>query len=415
MKTRIFIFLVLGCASRLFAQSEQIDTSKVNLDVLKAPSSPAFNLLGLSPSDIDRPTDVNAFALSLQNSTKNFTSLPNSYAVELAPVYLFQKKLVTLDQFKATDFKHVFWQSFTFSMGYTHMGPEGKEDVDSLRQSKVGLGFKFSIIRPKFSEQTQSVYDNLVIQQKIMLQNYLSAEGKHELAKEVKLVQDSLRKLTTIFPPGDERIAIERPRLIARLANLNAKINEDANVELEGTEAFQAAKKIAADFKIERVGPFLDFAAGLTLDFPDDRFNNSSVTKGGAWLTGGFESGNHGITAMGIARYLFQPDKILADDNNIVQTKDVSTFDAGGKLLFNGFSGRFALSIEVIYRSILTSSTIGPSWRLVFNTEYDIGKNKKLTFAFGRNFDGAISKGGNLIAALNFISSFGSAKKISSN
>jgi hypothetical protein len=116
---------------------------------------------------------------------------------------------------------------------------------------------------------------------------------------------------------------------------------------------------------------------------------------------------------MGIARYLFQPDKIFADDNNVIQSKDISTFDAGGKLLFNGFNGRLALSTEVIYRSVLTTSTVDPSWRLVFNTEYDIGKNKKLTFAFGRNFDGAISKGGNLIAALNFISSFGSARKIS--
>lgn len=413
MKTRIFFLLVLGCTSRLFAQTEQIDTSTVNLDVLKAPSSPAFNLLGLSPSEIDRPTDVNAFAFSLQNSTKNFTSLPNSYAVELAPVYLFQKKLITLDQFKATDFKHVFWQSFTLSIGYTHVGPEGKEDVDSLRKSKVGFGFKFSIIRPKFSERTESVYDDLVGQQKIMLKNYFSAEEENPLKKEVVLIRDSLRNLINIYPRGDKRIGLERARLIGRLGELSAKINEEGNVKLAGTEAFQAAKKIAGDFKIERVGPFLDFAAGLTLDFPDDRFNNSLVSKGGAWLTGGFESGNQGITVMGIARYLYQPDKIFADDNDVIQTKDVSTFDAGGKLLFNGFNGRLALSTEVIYRSILTTSTVDPSWRLVFNTEYDIGKNKKLTFAFGRNFDGAISKGGNLIAALNFISSFGSARKIS--
>ena len=413
MKNSLFFLLVLGCTSRLFAQTEQIDTSKVNLDVLKSPSSPAFNLLGLSPSDIDRPTDVNAFALSLQNSTKNFTTLPNSYAVELAPVYLFQKKLISLAQFKATDFKHVFWQSFTLSIGYTHMGPEGKEDVDSLRQSKAGFGFKFSIIRPKFSDQTQNVYDNLVIQQKIMLKNYFSAEAKHALTKEVVLVQDSLRKLISIYPRGDNRLVSERTRLMAKLMELNTKINEDGNVELEGTEAFQAAKKIAADFKIERIGPFLDLAAGLTLDFPDDRFNYSMVSKAGAWLTGGYENGNQGITVMGIARYLFQPDKIFADDNNVIQSKDVSTFDAGGKLLFNGFNGRLALSTEVIYRSVLTTSTVDPSWRLVFNTEYDIGKNKKLTFAFGKNFDGAISKGGNLIAALNFISSFGSARKIS--
>lgn len=413
MKTRIFLFLVIGCTCRLFAQTEQIDTSKVNLDVLKAPSSPAFNLLGLSPSDIDRPTDVNAFALSLQNSTKNFTSLPNSYAVELAPVYLFQKKLISLDQFKETDFKHVFWQSLTLSIGYTHMGPEGKEDVDSLRTSKAGFGIKFSIVRPKFSDQTQNVYDNLVTEQHKMMTDYLNFEKNHSLKKEIDSIKELIRKVPSMYPPGDKQGRLEIARLVAILGTLNKKVNDDGNIQLEGTEAFQAAKKIAADFKIERVGPFLDFAAGLTLDFPDDRFNNSLVSKGGAWLTGGYENGNHGITVMGIARYLFQPDKIFADDNGVIQSKDVSTFDAGGKLLFNGFGGRLALSSEVIYRSVLTNSTVDPSWRLVFNTEYDIGKNKKLTFAFGRNFDGAISKGGNLIAALNFITSFGSARRIS--
>jgi len=415
MKTRILILLVFGCTCRLFAQSEQIDTSKVNLDVLKAPSSPAFNLLGLSPSDIDRPTDVNAFALSLQNSTKNFTALPNSYAVELAPVYLFQKKLTTLDQFDTATFKQIFWQSFTLSFGYTHLGPEGKEDVDSLRESKVGFGFKFSIIRPGFTEQTRNVYGDLVMEQRKMMRDYQKFVEHHSLKKQADSIRKLLTEIPSIYPHGDAKGIFEIKRLTAILRKLNKQINDDGNIQLEGTEAFQAAKKIASDFKIERIGAFLDFAAGITLDFPDDTFNNSLVSKGGAWLTGGFESGNHGLTLMGIARYLYQPDKIFADDNDVIQTKDVSTFDAGGKLLFNGFNGRLALSSEVIYRSVLTTSTVDPSWRLVFNTEYDIGKNKKLTFAFGRNFDGAINKSGNLIAALNFISSFGSARKISSN
>jgi len=49
---------------------------------------------------------------------------------------------------------------------------------------------------------------------------------------------------------------------------------------------------------------------------------------------------------------------------------------------------------------------------LVVNAEYDLGTNRKLTFAFGRDFDGTISKGGNLVAMINLIAGFGGDRKI---
>ena len=72
-----------------------------------------------------------------------------------------------------------------------------------------------------------------------------------------------------------------------------------------------------------------------------------------------------------------------------------------------------SFSAEAIYRSVLGKSVIDPSWRLVLNAEYNLGANRKLTFAFGRDFDGTISKAGNLIAAINFIAGFGNDRKIS--
>jgi CRISPR/Cas system-associated protein endoribonuclease Cas2 len=411
MKKIILLMVIIGYAGMSFGQKSKIDTS-VNLDVLKSPSSPAFNLLGLSPSAIDRPTDLNAFAVSLQNSTKNFSSLPNSYAVELAPAYFLQKKLISLDKFNSVKFKDVFWQSFVLSIGYTHLGPEGQEEVDSLRQSKMGFGVKFSILRPKYSKATQSTYNNLVEQQKRMLKEWADNEAGNPSLNEANLIMDSIRALK-MTEPDTARQREKRKVLLTRLRSLNEAINDENNIHLANTEAFEATKKIAADFKIERIGAFIDFAAGMALDFPDDRFNNSRISKSGGWLTAGYDSGNKGISILGIARYLFQPNQIFADESNTLQTKNISTFDAGARLLLTGVNGKFVLSSEGIYRSVLNKNVTNSSWRIVFNTEYDVGANKKLTFAFGRNFDGTISKGGNLIAALNFISSFGSARKIS--
>ena len=56
-----------------FAQTDNIPDS-INVNVLSAPSSPAFNLLGISPSSIQTPTDLTTFKLSIQNATNNFTN-----------------------------------------------------------------------------------------------------------------------------------------------------------------------------------------------------------------------------------------------------------------------------------------------------------------------------------------------------
>jgi len=62
-------------------------------------------------------------------------------------------------------------------------------------------------------------------------------------------------------------------------------------------------------------------------------------------------------------RYLYQPSKIFADESNVLQTNDISTLDAGAKAYLNALKGRFTLSAEAIYRSVLNKDLIDPSWR----------------------------------------------------
>jgi hypothetical protein len=59
---------------------------------------------------------------------------------------------------------------------------------------------------------------------------------------------------------------------------------------------------------------------------------------------------------------------------------------------------------------VLTKNTIDPSWRWVLNAEYDIGNNQRLTFFFGRAFNGTTTKDGNVIAALNFLKGLGNRR-----
>ncbi|HPH33388.1 MAG TPA: hypothetical protein PLB49_16110, partial [Chitinophagaceae bacterium] len=201
-------------------------------------------------------------------------------------------------------------------------------------------------------------------------------------------------------------------QLIRDIREMEELIGEEYDDVLPDGAAFAAARKAATVFKTERSGFFLDFSGGMALDFPDNRFNNSNVYRAGMWLTGGNENGNKGISSLFILRYLYNPTTLFAAPSGLLKGGKLSTFDMGGRFLLDVSREKFVLSAEALYRSILGSSTVDPSWRFVMNAEYDLGSNRKLTFAFGRDFDGTISKGGNLVAMINLIAGFGGDRKI---
>lgn len=420
MKQKAFLFsLALILGKSLWSQDPSIDTT-IKLDLLKSPSSPAFNLLGISPSLIERPSDITEFRVSLQNATANFTSLPNSYAVEVAP-FLMKRKKYLLNTFDEK--KYTVPQTFVISAGYSRLGPDGSDQVDSLKSTKIAFGVKFSIIRPGWTNKTEKAYDTLINLQKNMLKAYQRISESNQRNEEVNVHKLEIRTVM-VKPSRDwtekEKIRVEQ--LTKLIDSLEELISKESNEEMarlrdeqeEVAGVYQKLKQAASSFQTERKGLFMDFASGIVFDFPGDRFNASKVAKAGAWLTLGNENGNKGLTSLFILRYLYQPESIFADPQGVLSTDKVSTFDAGGRLLINGLEGRFSLSSELLYRSVLGKSDLEPSWRFVLNAEYAIWKNQKLTFAFGRNFDGTISKGGNLIAALNFIAGLGSTRKTAS-
>ena len=150
---RILSLLTACCMCFLAARSQSAEEG-VELDLLKAPASPASNLLGIAVSDIDKPTDVSAFMLSLQKASGNFTMLPSSYAVDIAPYWLLKKKMgdVTTEGLKRTSGIDVFKQTFVLSFA---MRSTDSAETDLTPNSVYGgLGFKFSIFRGNYDETT---------------------------------------------------------------------------------------------------------------------------------------------------------------------------------------------------------------------------------------------------------------------
>lgn len=390
----------------LYAQEKDIE-----VDILKAPSSPASNLLGISTTDIDKPTDISSFMVSVQSATSSFSSFPSNYSMDLSPYYLLAKGKTdfTTKGLQNTDFKNIFKQTLVISLAISN--PDSTNTSFNYKSTYGGLGFKFSIFRGQYDSITKEKLESIEnLQTKI--NNLSTKETKEWLESDDDEYIELIKKRYALLKGAVTESAINTVKNSKEYKIVDDQINdkfENFKKSDEKAKLFEEIKNIAADFQTLRVGFSWDVNGGFSGEFRNRNFDNGKLFNAGMWTNFGYTN-EKGIAFLGLLRYLYNPDKILALDNNVNEFEDISTFDAGARIAYSKSQSKFSCSIEGIYRSVLNGNQIDPSWKMIFNADYSVLKNKKLTFSFGRDFDGTISKDGNLIAALTLIAGFGNNK-----
>jgi hypothetical protein len=199
--------------------------------------------------------------------------------------------------------------------------------------------------------------------------------------------------------------------LDARKKWINEYWQNIAEQRAELAPRVKALGELASSYKLERVGTFWDLAGGLVLDFLDRRFDNSNVTKAGIWTTYGNE-GREQVSWQVLARYLYNPENVFMNEADSLEMQNIHNLDAGGRLSFDSKNNRFSFGLEFLGRAVLNDVGLDPTWRTTANASYDLGNNRLVTFSLGKNFDGTVSKSGNLIAALNFLVGLGGKKEL---
>lgn len=395
--------LILLCFTGIFYHAFCQDTMVVNL--LKAPVSPVAQMLNFSPSIIEKPSDIPALWLSIQNASNNFSKLPNSYAVDLSPAEIFKSKNQTLESLRQNAGAwQAVGQTFVLSLGFQQF----TDSTTKVTYPKTGLGFKTSIIRPAWDDTTTIMYYSLTNREDSLVDLLMQ---KDSLVEHDTTVVRLRAQLKTMFDAHQDTSQAYKT-LHARY--INTKIQKDSlyRSQLEKDVAGRI-KTTASTFAIIRHGFSLDLAGGFTAAFPTNRIDNSVADKAGLWLTGGWVGIKKTISILGIARWLYQPDSIFADSTGKVPTAKVSTLDAGVSFNYTSKDTKLNVALEGVYRSVLNKNTpITPSWHVVLNASYNLGNNKLLSLNFGRDFNGVLASGGNLIAGINLILGFGGGKTI---
>ena len=417
MEKKIYLLLIfIACCSTIKAQES------TDLDLLRAPISPASNLLGFAQSEIDKPTDVSDFMASIQSATNAYTTLPSNYAIDLAPFWLLRNKVnmgdISTVGLEKSSGKNVLKQTLVLSIAIKN--PDSIAAGFNHNSTYAGLGFRFSIYRGDYDFTTKQKLHQIAELQKLKL-SFIDKKADSiydNLPTEINELKETRKRIFADFDSNDE--SADNIALGELLYKKQSKLDSIISIKIE--ELFNSGqksedsktiddkiKKLASEFQLARVGFSWEVSGGVSNEFRQKNFNNSKLYNAGLWTTLGYTWEKSGAL-LGILRYLYNPDKIFALDDLTNEVKNISTFDTGLRYIVGGPQSKFNGSLEAVYRSVLNKDTYDSSWRLMLNLDYAVLKNQKLTFSFGRNYDGTTNDDNNLIATLGTVFGFGNKR-----
>jgi hypothetical protein len=342
MKTLRTLTLVTAALCIAVSAAAQVP-DPLKLDDVKTPVSPAFVVLGISPTAVERPTTPRALGMSLisENSGTSGDGLPRNLALEVAPYWLSERPALTFEQYDHPS----LWQSLKQTASVSFATKNGTSTSTStsttVTPSLGGLGIRASWTIGESSELEKQVLAGYKAKVKSLL-------------------------LQPTRPTDEEASTMLRPFVFAM------------------RDAMKQGRWI------------IEGAAATSAMFPNNNLNQSETQKNAVWLTPSYRFQRSAFNAttgvltqtptidfVSVLRYM--EDRTVTTGRNMI--------DAGARLLWE--SDTIAVSAEHIERF-----GSGPHTRRTsILGEYKVSDNFYVTATFGRNFEGE-NPSGNLIALL---------------
>lgn len=350
--TTAFAVTLVGALTAGPVAAQSGDAGLPAIGSIRTPASPAFTLLGIEPTSIERPSTPADLAFSLVNQARDLT-VPKNFAAEVSPYWLTNHtNLRWQDDVSRSPLQSIL-RTTTFSMATA--------TNDDSNTTGLGVGARVSLFSGSLTPETRRALDERTALFDQTSQRFLA-----------RLYENGLGNLDAMLRDG--RLSPE--------AYDQAK-RELAERVLQGEE-FQRLRRSATDLVVTREGFTFDVASALTWDFVDRDWEQRQFRKWGVWATPGFQSAP--FTALAVVRYI--------KDRQVVAETDVLEFGARGIYA----TTRSTVSLEYLKRSVRDSIVDG-KYRLVGVVEHRLLTGTWLTASFGRDRQRADSQG-SLVAQL---------------
>jgi hypothetical protein len=344
-KSCLALVLLAGCAANALAQSAK----KVAIDDLSAPQSPAFVLLGVAPTSIERPGTPKALGLNVLDQVTTATGFPRNYALQVAPYWLASHPNLQFSAYQNPSVRQSLLQTLLISVGTSPL--PGAQPTDDPLGSKVGLGVRTAIFNGRANPRLERLLPQL---------EKLDDEVLDRMAEEDELIA-ALEK-----NPGDPKLTAALAKLQKTIAAARAK-TEAVALQIQTLDA-------------ERIGFFLNIAGGQVWTFPQDDVREASAEKRGLWVTPSYRwrgcsdtaDCESSVDAIAVVRTLKEPDK-------------GAVWDYGGRVVWKT-NKQLNVSLEALRRDSGDDTADKKSNRTVSILEYRIREDVILVGSFGQDF-----------------------------
>jgi len=364
MKTVVATLLALGSVTLAHAQA-------VDIDDLRAPTSPAFVLLDITPASVERPENPKAFTVNLIKTFSRADGLPQNYALEVAPYWLTYHPNLTFAQYQSPGARSLI-QTLAISVATAPMTPADGASADPIG-TRLGLGLRTNITNGRFDPTMNTKVGELAALQGRLLDVDEAEDAVTSAEADLAAAKSAGRATADL-----ESTLKAKQEAFATLKAEEPTIENDVMVKALEIQALDA----------QRVGLIVTLAAGKTWDFPDDDFSLRQSGRWGVWVTptyrfractaGGSECAAV-MDAIAVVRALRDPGK-------------ETSWDVGGRMVWQP-TRELKLSGEVLRRWAGESTTgptpvvAGDSNRTTAMLEYQIRKDLSLYASFGRDFE----------------------------
>lgn len=342
-----------------YAQAKPIP----EFDKLRTPSSPAFVLLGISPTRIQRPNTPATIVPSLIEAFgQNRERVPSGYALEVAPYWLFPHPKLTLDDYAQDPASLI--RTFTVSVG-TSESTASETPGDGRTSFALGL-------RTMLVSSTDTAGTN----------NQCIRDAQAAAAK----LAEAIGRIVTpwiVAHPTASAAEIEEQRELAYQAALD---NAPPAIRKEIEETTEQCVDILS---VNR-GFTLDLSGGGAWSFRDGIWETGKAATAGIWLTPSWKAGENG-NVVGIGSVIWQG----LDD---VETRMV--LDGGVRGIYAWKT--FAISAETIYRRISSDALDDDQFRVDLGFDIQLRDGIWLTSTFGKDFSAANARSFLAIANLQW-------------
>lgn len=413
------LYVVLIASFLIYKPTDSIaqDSDSLKIEDLAIPVSPGFQILGISPQEISRPTTVTALNAFFINSVTSPGGLTEDMAVEFSPYWLSDKANLSFDCFYELDNcsdsrGERIYRSLVFSIASTNYETMG----DSLAGRNWGIGGKFTLIRAKATKKMEDLIFRLNNGDLNVQATYSTltdggnyGDGELNQTQVIETIRNEINNSISAANSEAEKASLEKlyEKLVKevekeKIDSKSKAIEFFKKKESESTVSIASTlKSIKVEDSDQKVGLNVDVAFGTVFTLPENQIEDAFFDRYGVWLTSTYTSKkNPSLSAALLVRRL-----LTYQDYGSTNTDIGFSFAYQKRQFSTNLEGIFRNTREEFLTTDLNGATIPTfnkedTFRFTWNSVLKVTDDFKLNLSLGKDFDSEIRVTENFIGLL---------------